>query len=148
MKIYTIGHSNLPYGKFLDMLIAYDIRVLADVRSHPYSRYAAWSRKKPLEQALSKAGIDYHYLGKELGGKPFEKMADFYDRERNPLFVVGMQKLITIATEGKTVIMCSEAKPNRCHRQNLIGRHLVNRGWEVIHIQRDGSNIVQQPMLL
>jgi uncharacterized protein (DUF488 family) len=148
MKVYTIGHSNLTWESFLDLLKKHEIETVLDVRATPYSRYAPWSRKKKLFIALIEEEIEYVYLGNELGGKPFEKITDFYDRERNPLFVVGIQKLIDIARVKRTVILCAEAKPDRCHRQNIIGRHLVNRGWQVIHILRNGDSIEQQPMLL
>ncbi len=148
MKIYTVGHSNLSSARFLDLIKPFGIEVIADVRKIPYSRYATWTQKKRLLPLLESEGLEYLYLGKELGGKPREKITDFYDRERNPLFVVGIQKLIETASEKTTVIFCSEAKPGKCHRQTIIGRHLVNRGWEVLHILRDGSTIEQQPMLL
>ena len=148
MKIYTLGHSNLKFDEFLRLLSKYDIKVLADVRSKPYSKYAPWSKKKNLETLLPKNEIEYHYLGRELGGLPFERMTDFYDRERNPLFVVGIQRVIDLATEKPTVLFCSEARPDKCHRKTILGKHLVNRGWEVQHILKNGGIEIQQPMLL
>ena len=148
MKIYTIGHSDLKAEIFFQRLTDFGIKTVIDVRSKPYSRYARWARKKILEQELSNREINYIYLGNELGGKPFEKIIDFYDRERNPLFVVGIQKLIDIAKSSDTVILCSEANPDKCHRKSIIGRHLVNRGWEVIHILRNGATEIQQQTLL
>lgn len=148
MKVYTIGHSNLNLDTFLQIMQKYSISAIVDVRTKPYSKYARWTKKKNIENVLPESGIDYIYLGNELGGKPFEKMTDFYERERNPLFVVGIQKLIDIAEQKNTVILCSEANPDRCHRKSIIGKHLTNRGWRVVHIMRDGSNQEQQPMLL
>ena len=44
------------------------IEALADVRSHPYSRYASHFGQAPLRKWLAEAGIHYLYLGHELGG--------------------------------------------------------------------------------
>lgn len=148
MNIYTIGHSNLPYEKFISLIKMFGIEAVADVRSKPASIHARWSAKKKMEAALKEEGIEYSYFGNELGGLPFEKIADFYERERSPLFVVGIQRLIDSAKKKKTVILCSEARPEKCHRKHIIGRHLVNRGWEVIHILRDGSTESQEQTLL
>jgi len=148
MRIYTIGHSNLSLSDFTKLLKKYKIKYLVDVRTNPYSKYARWSKKDRIEDELTKYKIDYFYFGDRLGGLPFEKMTDFYDRERNPLFVVAIQELIDLANTKRTAIMCSEARPDKCHRKNILGRHLVNRGWEVIHIMRDGTSEIQQPMLL
>jgi uncharacterized protein (DUF488 family) len=148
VKIYTIGHSNLSYEKFISLLKPFGIEAVADVRSKPASVHARWSAKKKFEQTLKDEGIEYNYFGNELGGLPFEKIADFYERERSPLFVVGIQRLIDSANKKLTVILCSEARPEKCHRKNIIGRHLVNRGWEVIHILRDGTTESQEQTLL
>jgi hypothetical protein len=41
-------------------------------------------------------------------------------------------------------VMCSEGDPLRCHRAIVIGRHLEERGWSVIHILPDGSSLDQR----
>lgn len=148
MKIYTIGHSSLSFEQFLGLLKKYGIEAVADVRSRPASIHAKWSVKKKLEENLKECGIEYSYFGNELGGLPFERIGDFYERERSPLFVVGIQRLIDSASKKITAVMCSEARPERCHRKHIIGKHLVNRGWEVIHILRDGNTESQEQTLL
>ncbi len=39
MTIYTIGHSNHPLEKFIEMLTAHGIGLIADVRTIPKSRH-------------------------------------------------------------------------------------------------------------
>lgn len=39
MELYTIGHSNHSIETLIGLLKQHDIAALADVRSHPYSRY-------------------------------------------------------------------------------------------------------------
>lgn len=68
MKIYTIGHSNRGIEELLSLLRAYRIKLLVDVRAFPVSRkYPHFSREN-IQQDLSQAGIEYLWLGKELGG--------------------------------------------------------------------------------
>ncbi len=54
--IHTIGHSNQPIGRFLDLLRAAGIAVLADVRSVPHSRRWPQFRRRDLATALADAG--------------------------------------------------------------------------------------------
>lgn len=39
MQLFTIGHSNQGIREFIELLQKHRITALADVRSHPYSRY-------------------------------------------------------------------------------------------------------------
>jgi len=68
-SIYTIGHSNHDIQAFLSLLINSDITALADVRSNPYSRFAAQYSREALKVSLANAGISYVFLGKELGAR-------------------------------------------------------------------------------
>jgi uncharacterized protein (DUF488 family) len=46
------------------------VQVIADVRSHAYSRYASQFDREALMRALQEGGFQYVYLGAELGGRP------------------------------------------------------------------------------
>src|SRR3989442_15928815 len=37
--VFTIGHSNLEFARFVALLKQHDIQAVADVRSSPYSQY-------------------------------------------------------------------------------------------------------------
>jgi uncharacterized protein (DUF488 family) len=39
LEIYTIGHSNVEASKIVQLLQEYQVDVLVDVRSSPYSQY-------------------------------------------------------------------------------------------------------------
>jgi uncharacterized protein (DUF488 family) len=54
----------------------------------------------------------------------------FADYMQTPEFAEAVAKLIELAREKSTAIMCAEAVPWRCHR-SLIGDALVIRGVEV-----------------
>ena len=61
--IYTVGHSNMESGEFLDLLGLYGVEVLVDVRSVPYSKYASWFNRENIKKELVGAGIKYVCLG-------------------------------------------------------------------------------------
>jgi uncharacterized protein (DUF488 family) len=52
VKIYTIGHSNQTLANMLDVLNKYNIEVLVDVRSIPYSKYASQFNREKLSPML------------------------------------------------------------------------------------------------
>src|SRR5947209_3558373 len=108
--IYSIGHSNHRLEQFLALLQRHGIKVLADVRSVPYSRHAPAFNRRALEQALPAAGVDYLYLGSELGGRP--ESLDLYDADGHvnygriagtPAFQAGIQRLVE--QEEPTAVM-------------------------------------------
>ena len=144
--IFSIGHSNHSMAHFLDLLRQHQIQEVGDVRSVPFSRHAPHFGRRRLEQSLVEAGITYLYLGHELGGRPVEE--EFYDQDGHvlygrlaatPGFQAGMDHLLEAAGEQTIVVMCAEEDPVRCHRTQLIGRVLKERGIELRHIRGNGS---------
>ena len=149
--IYTIGHSNVPVDKLIALLSAHKIRLVIDIRSEPYSKYASHFNKREIEPELKRQGFDYMYMGDKLGGKPksagfitpggapdYEKMAD------SPVFKAGIEDLEHIADKCTTALMCSEADPKACHRDRLLAWVLKGRGHNVKHILHDGSILVEE----
>src|SRR5690349_475350 len=65
--LYTIGHSTRTIDEFLDLLTAYGIQELVDVRTIPGSRRHPQFGRDLLPAALEQAGIAYTHL-KHLGG--------------------------------------------------------------------------------
>ncbi|HEY5523665.1 MAG TPA: DUF488 domain-containing protein, partial [Desulfuromonadaceae bacterium] len=57
----------------------------------------------------------------------------FADYMQTPEFTVAVMKLVELAREKTTAIMCAEAVPWRCHR-SLIGDALIVRGIGVVDI--------------
>ena len=58
----------------------------------------------------------------------------YADYMQTPEFERNLEKLIAIARERVTAIMCAEAVPWRCHR-SLVADTFVARGIEVQHLQ-------------
>jgi uncharacterized protein (DUF488 family) len=135
--IYTIGHSTHPIDEFINILKGYEIGLLVDVRTIPRSHFNPQFNQAELEQSLQGHEIGYLHL-KELGGLrhttkssintgwrnlSFRGYADYMQTEE---FRAGIEELIKLAQIKRTVIMCAEAVPWRCHR-SLIGDALMVR---------------------
>jgi uncharacterized protein (DUF488 family) len=145
-SVSTIGHSNHPADKFLRLLRLHGVELLADVRSHPFSRFSPHFSRKRLEQALGQASIGYLFLGDALGGRP--KAAECYDAagevdydrvEAQEFYRLGIERLLETLARSRVSLLCAEENPSRCHRRLLVARTLVRRGVEVSHIRGSGA---------
>jgi uncharacterized protein (DUF488 family) len=147
--VYTIGHSTHPIEKFIEMLKAHDIELLADVRTIPKSRHNPQYGSNTLAAGLKDHQIAYVHLA-GLGGlrhakkdsvnlgwenASFRGFADYMETEG---FEKGLSELMEIAGKQRTAILCAEALPWRCHR-SLIADALLVRGIEVKHIMSKTS---------
>lgn len=143
--LYTIGHSNHPVDRFIVVLRQNGVTAVADVRSAPYSRHAPQFSREALRAQLGRQGIDYVFLGQELGGRPSDETCyvdgrvDFRRVARTSAFRAGLARLVT-GTHTRTVaVMCAEGDPLRCHRTILVCRHLRGRVPGIVHVLADGS---------
>jgi uncharacterized protein (DUF488 family) len=144
VTIYTIGHSTRPIDAFLALLARSEIARLVDVRAFPGSRRHPHFSRDALAETLHTAGIEYLHRP-SLGGRrrlPANPPPTGWRNEsfqayalymRTPEFHAALDDLIALAGEARTVIMCSEALPWRCHR-SLISDALTARGITVEHI--------------
>ena len=158
VTLYTIGHSNHSLDTLIRALECHDVMTLVDVRSAPYSRFNPQFSKKNLEGALPQRGVRYVYAGKYLGGRPSDPTCyksqthpakgtdylhevDYFEVMERPWFVRGIQRLLQLADEQTTAIMCSEEDPAKCHRHHLIAQYLMAQYPEVDvqHIRGDGT---------
>ncbi len=154
--IYTIGYGAREIADFIAVLQRYDIAYLIDVRSRPYSRYKRDFSKEPLEEKLREAGIRYVFMGDSLGGLPDDRTCydednkvDYAKVVERDFFLAGIERLTKAQSQGLTVtIMCSEGKPEQCHRSKLIGKALARRGLPVAHIDENNELISQDEVLL
>jgi len=132
--IWTIGHSNRSIETFLQLLGEYGIQVLADVRSFPTSKIEHFKREQ-MQKWLQEHGIEYVWLGKELGGY---RRGGYKRHMRTKLFREGIRQLLEIAKVRGACVMCMELKPKCCHRR-FISAHLERKGVKVIHIIEKGQ---------
>ena len=134
LRVWTIGHSNRSIEVFLELLREHSIQVLADIRSFPTSKIEHFKREE-MERWLPENGIEYVWLGKELGGY---RKGGYKRHMRTKLFREGVQKLLEIAKQKRTCIMCMEKNPKYCHRR-FLSAYLERKGVEVIHIIEKGQ---------
>lgn len=134
VTVWTIGHSNRSTNAFLELLKEHEIQVLVDVRIFPTSKVEHF-KKENMEKWLPENGIEYVWLGKELGGY---RKGGYKKHMRTKLFREGVKKLLEIAAQKRTCIMCMETNPKYCHRR-FIAAHLERKGVKVIHIIAKGQ---------
>jgi uncharacterized protein (DUF488 family) len=115
-----------------------------DVRTVPHSRRNPQFDRDALAAALEGHGIAYVHE-RELGGfrrprqdsinRGWEQLAfrGYADYMQTPEFGAALERLIGLAVDLPTSIMCAEAQWWRCHRR-LISDALVVRGWKVLHL--------------
>ena len=154
IPIYTIGYGNRKIDEFLKLLKKYQIQYLIDIRSSPYSKYNPDFSKHRLEAHLSECNVRYVFMGDTLGGRPSvpscytDGKADYQKLREEEFYKQGITRLRN-AWEQKinVVILCSEAKPEECHRSKLIGETLIECGIDVAHIDENGEIKTQEKVI-
>ncbi len=144
-KLHTIGHSTHSKEKFLDLLRAYEVTMVVDVRSLPYSRWTPHFNREALEPWLDERGISYLFLGEELGGRPRDPSCYVDGRvqydlvAKTPFFARGIERVLSEMKTHSIALMCAEKDPLDCHRTLLVSRNLAERGASIVHILEDGK---------
>ena len=143
--IYTIGHSTRTLDELVAALAGQGVKTLVDIRAFPMSRRLPHFNRESLEQELPRHGIAYLWL-RELGGRrkklrndspntglrneSFRNYADYMMTEE---FAAGIGRLLKIADQQSTAIMCAERMYFQCHRM-LVSDYLTAHGHNVLHI--------------
>jgi uncharacterized protein (DUF488 family) len=127
--------------------------VFTDVRSIPASRFHPQYNKARLQEVLLENQLGYVFAGQQLGGRPNDPtcydpgaaaekgkkhpQANFSEVMKHAWFRQGIEDLIGQMNQGRTVLLCSEEVPLRCHRHELIAKYLkeVYPSIEVQHIR-------------
>jgi uncharacterized protein (DUF488 family) len=135
--ISTIGHSTRTWKDFLGILRAHGIQRIVDVRTIPRSRHNPQFNRQTLSTKLRSARIGYVHL-RRLGGLRHARrdspnmgwrntsFRGFADYMQTPDFEKGLERLMKLAKQKNTAVMCAEAVPWRCHR-SLIADALTVR---------------------
>jgi uncharacterized protein (DUF488 family) len=144
-------------GELIALLREFKISTLVDVRRFPSSHRLPHFNRHDLEQSLRDSGIEYIWL-EELGGRrsgpdlansqnqnlkhpAFRHYADYMLTGQ---FHLAVNRLISIASEKTSAIMCAEKLFWKCHRR-LLSDYLVAQDIIVEHIIE--SNRLQQHKL-
>lgn len=147
--IYTLGHSTLAIEVFLRVLEENGVRQVVDIRTVPRSRHNPQFEREALAKSLRDVGIEYRWL-RELGGLRHARKDSINTGWRNASFrgyadymqtadfTAALERLIELAQERQTAILCAEAVPWRCHR-SLVADALAARGVAVEDITYDAK---------
>lgn len=153
--IYSIGHGNKRIEDFIFELKSFNIEYLLDIRSKPFSKWNPQFNQEVLEFELKTNGMVYVFVGDTLGGLPEDrtcydlegKVVYDYIKEKD-FFKEGLNRL-TRANDKQVrlAIMCSETKPEECHRSKLIGQELLKNNIAIKHIVA-ANKIKSQQMVM
>jgi uncharacterized protein (DUF488 family) len=140
--VHTVGHSNRTREELQKLLASSGIEVVFDVRSAPWSRRFPQHAKHELDRALEEVGIEYRWLGLELGGLRDEGYAAHQETEE---YASGLGRVLKLAETQSVALLCAEREPAHCHRRfiaddlsarGVIVRHLVDEGLVLPHQMR------------
>lgn len=145
--LMTFGYGSRSQGEALALLARYGIDYVIDVRSVPWSRYRPEFSQDQLAASLRTHGVRYVFMGSELGGRPDDPACydgdgrvDYRACERQPAFRDGIKRLRSAWEAGHSVaLMCSEGRPEDCHRTKLVATALIEAGVDVRHINERGE---------
>ena len=155
IPIYTIGYGSRSIEEFIEVLQQHEIAYLIDVRSTPYSRYKPEFSKEALAAELERYGIRYVFMGDTLGGHPDDEtcydeegQVDYEKVKDTKIYQNGVARLQTAFAQQQCVaLMCSEGKPEQCHRSKLIGASLDAQDILVTHIDENGEKQKQDNII-
>ena len=147
--VYTIGYDLRVFNEFIKILKKYGVERVIDIRRWVKSRKLPQYSREYLVEHLSREGIDYVWLP-QLGGyrrfgvdvedhgiatcfksPGFRAYATYITL--NPSVKPYLEKLVSLASEKTSTLMCREKYPWRCHRK-ILADYLVAKGFTVIHI--------------
>ena len=140
-RIFTIGYEGATQAELVAALRAARVARVIDVRAVPMSRKPGFS-KNALAAGLKEAGINYVHL-KALGTPPAGREAAregdmatmnriYAEQLETPEAGAEAGRMIGLAEESPSVLLCFERDPAACHRTPL--RESVMPDWEVIDL--------------
>jgi uncharacterized protein (DUF488 family) len=143
MEIYTIGFTQTSAEHFFDRLAQAKIERLLDVRLKNVSQLAGFAKAQDLPYFLERlAGIAYQH--EPLLAPSEDLLAAYRDRtltwenyERGFLELMEERQIQTVLERGdfdaRTVLLCSEATAECCHRR-LLGEYLAGH-WNDLRME-------------
>jgi uncharacterized protein (DUF488 family) len=152
--LHTIGYGARTLDQLVAVLNLHRIVYVLDVRTSPYSKFKPEFSRQPLEAALKARGLRYLFLGDMLGGQPRDPdcytdgKVDYDKVRRQPFFQSGLERLRQAHEQrSRAALLCSEGRPEQCHRSKMIGEALVAAGIPVVHIDEDGQLLTQTQVM-
>jgi uncharacterized protein (DUF488 family) len=140
VKIFTIGFAGKSACEFFTKLRDAGIRRVIDVRLNNVSQLAGFTKRRDIEYFLKEIGkIEYihrpefaptenildAYKKKEIDWSEYESRFCQLMTERQ------LENLATCEEIDNACLLCSEAKPEKCHRR-LVAEYLQNHWGDVV----------------
>lgn len=130
MDIYTVGYTQKSARQFFELLRQAGIRSLIDVRLKNLSQLAGFTKKDDLAYFLEEI-CQAEYRHEPLLA-PTEELLD-YVKKRQGSWSVYERRFLGLLAERRieermdrrlfevpTVLLCSEATPEHCHRRLIV----------------------------
>jgi uncharacterized protein (DUF488 family) len=143
MILYTIGFTQKPAEQFFGLLQGNHVARILDIRLHPGGQLSGFAKQGDLAWFLKQlAGIDYVYLpelaptAEIMKGFQSGKNWDTFEAEYDSVLD---QRNIPAALDrslfdpGPACLLCSEHKPDRCHRRLAAER--IAQVWGDVEIR-------------
>jgi uncharacterized protein (DUF488 family) len=143
MEIYSIGFTQKSAREFFDTLKAHGIERLLDVRLNNTSQLAAFAKQADLAYFLHEiCGAAYEH---EPLLAPTQEMLDAYKKQKGSwedyteayLSLIRTRKVESVLSkksfQKKTVLLCSEATAEHCHRRLVL--EYLQQHWEGVTIR-------------
>lgn len=129
MRVFTLGTSNRKPYDFTKILSKYGIEVVFDVRRFPTSQFTHFNRDT-LQSLCQSQGVEYIFLGNELGDYQQDRHKDYIKSEE---FKRGVEIIKRTGQNRVSAILCAELLPDHCHRR-FIAEELAKQKVDITHI--------------
>jgi uncharacterized protein (DUF488 family) len=144
MKIYTLGFTKKTAEDFFETLRASGAKRLIDVRLNNVSQLAGFAKKQDLAYFLKTiCGIDYMHLPllaptQEILDQYKKRKGDWQIYEREFLDIMRQREIEKAVSQdllADSCLLCSEDKPDHCHRR-LVAEYLKEHwgGVDILHL--------------
>src|SRR5215475_11309398 len=110
--LFTIGHSNHPIERFIELVRGAGVTAIADVLGG-----------RPRDPRLYRD----------------DGVADYAAMARTDDFRAGLDRVAEGTRRYRVCLMCAEREPLDCHRCLLVARALKTRGFAIGHLLVDGT---------
>lgn len=145
LTIYTIGFTKKTAEEFFNALRSSGAKHLLDIRLNNKSQLAGFTKQDDLRYFLKRlTNMEYHGLPilapEESILKEYRKTGDWSRYERDYLNLIRQRRvekhIAPVLLEEGAVLLCSEAKPEHCHRR-LAAEYLAQMNptnTKVVHL--------------
>ena len=146
MKLYTIGFTQKRAEVFFGLLHLNGIQRLVDIRLNPSGQLSGFAKQEDLPYFLSRLANGCQYIHLPELAPTKEILEDYRSGLSWPQYE---QRFLALMDERRipqtlnqsdfqhqvSCLLCSEAKPEKCHRRLVAERMAAHwHGVEIVHI--------------